>query len=286
MKNCSEMLKFIQFADDTTIMYSHSSIVQLKSTLETETNKVINWLRANKLIINLTKTHSMLFTKKIGNFNLHLQIQDIQLEENFETSFLGVIIDNRLSWKQHIQYISGKISKSIALMRLLRNKFPKRILKIIYMSLIYSYINYCNLIWGGAYKNNIDPLIKLQKKALRIVNNSTYFEHTEPIFRSLKLLNIFKVYKFNCVLFAYKCIKTDLFPQYKNRFVKNSSIHSYPTRTNNLYRPPSIRLDLCKNSFLYQSIVLWNSLGEEIRKYNSIDMFKKKVKAQFIESEI
>ena len=68
-------------------------------------------------------------------------------------------------------------------MRLLRNKFPKRILRIIYMSLIYSYINYCNLIWGGAYKNNIDPLIKLQKKALRIVNNSTYFEHTEPIFR-------------------------------------------------------------------------------------------------------
>ena len=105
MKNCSNLLKFIQFADDTTILFSHSNIAQLKIILESEVNKVITWLLANKLILNLTKTHSMLFTNKQGNLKLSLQIQNIDLEEKSVTSFLGVLIDNRLTWKQHIQFI-------------------------------------------------------------------------------------------------------------------------------------------------------------------------------------
>ena len=110
MKNCSKILKFIQFADDTTILYSHSNIAQLKTILEAEANKVINWLSANKLIINFTKTHSMLFTNKRGNLKLLLKLQSINLEEKSETSFLGVIIDNKLTWKQHTQFIANKIS--------------------------------------------------------------------------------------------------------------------------------------------------------------------------------
>ena len=285
MKNCSNLLKFIQFADDTTILFSHSDIAQLKIILESEVNKVITWLLANKLILNLTKTHSMLFTNKQGNLKLSLQIQNIDLEEKSVTSFLGVLIDNRLTWKQHIQFISNKISKSIALLRLLRYKFPKRILKMIYMSLVYSYINYCNLIWGSAYKSVLEPLHILQKKAIRIVNNSNYLDHTESIFKSLELLNIYKVFKLNCVLFAYKCLKAELYPDFKRRIMKNSSVHTYETRISDLYRPPSERLNLVQKSYLYQSVILWNSLGLDIKKYNAIITFKKKIKTLLIENK-
>ena len=167
MKNSSKLLKFIQFADDTTLMYRSKCIVQLNNILETEGDKVTKWLSANRLIINLTKTHTMLFTNKINNPTLRLKIQDTLLENKTETCFLGVIIDQKLSWKQHIQHISNKISKTIALLRLLRYIFPKRILKLIYMSLIYSYINYCNLIWGGAYDIVLQPLYILQKKGYK-----------------------------------------------------------------------------------------------------------------------
>ena len=163
MKNSSKLLKFIQFADDTTLMYRSKCIVQLNNILETEGDKVTKWLSANRLIINLTKTHTMLFTNKLNNPTLRLKIQDTLLENKTETCFLGVIIDQKLSWKQHIQHISNKISKTIALLRLLRYIFPKRILKLIYMSLVYSYINYCNLIWGGAYDTVLQPLYILQK---------------------------------------------------------------------------------------------------------------------------
>ena len=72
MKNCSKILKFIQFADDTTLLFSSKCIQHLTNKLGTEANKVFIWLAANKLIINLTKTHSMLFTNKRGNLKLSL----------------------------------------------------------------------------------------------------------------------------------------------------------------------------------------------------------------------
>ena len=126
MKNCSNLLKFIQFADDTTLMYRNKCIEQLNSTLETEGNKVAKWLHANRLILNLNKTHSMLFTNKLGNLTLHLKLENIYLENKVETTFLGVIIDKKLTWKQHIQHISNKISRTIALLRLLRHKLKHK----------------------------------------------------------------------------------------------------------------------------------------------------------------
>ena len=106
MKNSSDLLKFIQFADDTTLMYRCNCILQLNNILETEGEKVTKWLTANRLIINLTKTHTMLFSNKLNNPTLQLKIHDTFLEDKAETCFLGVIIDKRLTWKQHIQHIS------------------------------------------------------------------------------------------------------------------------------------------------------------------------------------
>ena len=199
MENISNKIKFILFADDTTLLFRSTCIKHLKHVLETEAIKVVNWLSANKLIINLTKTNTMLFTNKRGNLKVPIQVININLEEKDETTFLGVQIDNKLSWKTHIQYISNKISKSIAILRLLRHRFPKRILRIIYMSLIYSYINYYNLIWGSACKTFLNPLFLLQKKAIRLINNSAYLDHTVPIFESLGFLKVFEVFKLNCL---------------------------------------------------------------------------------------
>ena len=72
------------------------------------------------------------------------------------------------------------------------------------MSLVYSHINYCNLIWGAAEDGIIEPLFILQKKAIRIITKSHYLEHTAPLFESLKLLTVYQVYKLNCSLFIYK----------------------------------------------------------------------------------
>ena len=90
-------------------------------------------------------------------------IDNTEIEEKCTTSFLGVQIDNKLNWKAHISHICNKVSKSIAILRIVRSIFPLNVLKMIYMSLIYSHLNYCNLIWGGAEDGIIEPFFKLQK---------------------------------------------------------------------------------------------------------------------------
>ena len=286
MKNSSDLLKFIQFADDTTLMYRCNCILQLNNILETEGEKVTKWLTANRLIINLTKTHTMLFSNKLNNPTLQLKIHDTYLEDKAETCFLGVIIDKRLTWKQHIQHISDKISKTVALLRLLRYIFPKRILKLIYLSLIYSYLNYCNVIWGGAYDTVLQPLYILQKKAIRLITSSHYLEHTAPLFKSLELLNIHQIFKLNCLLLVYKCTKNNYFMEFKNKLHSNSSIHSYNTRINSLLRLPSDKQKLIRKSYLCKSIELWNTVDVDIRNINSITVFKKKIKILLIENKI
>ena len=163
--NCSNILKFILFADDTTIMYKHNNINELNNILTNETTKVMNWFSANKLLLNLSKSHTMLFSNKRGNPKLKVNIQNMHLEDKEVVTFLGVEIDNKLLWTSHIKHICSKISKSIGILRRLRFSFPNHILKMIYMSLIYSYINYCNVVWGSAYQNHLKPLVILQKKS-------------------------------------------------------------------------------------------------------------------------
>ncbi|CAL4124582.1 unnamed protein product [Meganyctiphanes norvegica] len=148
MENSSSIVQFVQFADDTTTMYSCNDFNQLQIILQREGNKVVDWLIANKLIINLSKTQTMLFSFKRGNPKFEIILNNVRIQDQLVTTFLGVIIDNKLSWKPHITHLCSKISKGTAILRFLKITYPKHILRMIYMSLIYSYLNYCNLIWG------------------------------------------------------------------------------------------------------------------------------------------
>ena len=282
MRACSTLLELIQFADDTTLIFSCKDFIQLKDTLESEAKKVTEWLEANKLILNISKTHVMLFSFKRNNPKLSVKISDTEIEEKTVTNFLGVQVDNKLTWKAHIAHICNKVSKSIAILRLVRSIFPKNILKMIYMSLIYTYINYCNLIWGSAAPSNIKPLFLLQKKAIRIVNRVNYREHTDPLFKKLKLLTVYQVFELNCLIFMYKCIKGNKFSEFKERIQFNTDIHDHNTRKKTFRVINKARLDICKNSFLYHGINIWNLLDSELKSLNSIGYFKKKLKLHIL----
>ena len=283
MENSSSIVQFVQFADDTTTMYSCNDFNQLQIILQREGNKVVDWLIANKLIINLSKTQTMLFSFKRGNPKFEIILNNVRIQDQPVTTFLGVLIDNKLTWKPHITHLCSKISKGTAILRFLKITYPKHILRMIYMSLIYSYLNYCNLIWGGAENSVIDPLLKLQKKAVRIIDKVGYLEHTPPIFKELKVLPVQKVYDFNCLLFAFKCIKHNVFPSFRDKITQTQSVHSHNTRRNKNYRTDDIaRLKICQRSFFFHGIKLWNTLDDSVKKINYLYVFKQSMKEHLI----
>ena len=123
MCNSSSLFDINHFADDTTLMTSDSKLDILKLILKFQ--KYWTGFRANKLIINLNKTYCMLFTNKKENTTLTIRANNPVIEQNPEYIFLGIIVNNKISWKPHINHISSKVSKSTALLRFLKYIFPK-----------------------------------------------------------------------------------------------------------------------------------------------------------------
>ena len=293
MCNSSSILNFTQFADDTTITHSGPNLEVLTNEIERELEKVLDWLLANKLIINLTKTHTMLFTNKRVERKITIKANNTNLEQKAECKFLGVIVDENITWKSHINHISSKISKTLAILRLLKYTFPKQILKTLYMSLVQPYLNYCNVIWGAADKTTMEPLFILQKKAIRLVNRVHYLEHTKPLFESMKILSIYQLYELNCILFIYKCLNSNKYPSFKNKMTRNSQYHNYNTRSNSHFRLPASRLKNIRQSFFYKGTDLWNRLNNNLTIFKpnlqfktNLSSFKRKIKAKLITGTI
>ena len=165
---------------------------------------------------------------------------------------------------------------------MLSDTFPKHILKLLYLTLVYPYFNYCNLIWGSAYMSTLYPLVILQKKCIRTICNANFLSHTDPLFKSTKLLKLHQIHELNCVIFIYKCFNSAVYSNFRNAMVTSSQIHHYSTRRNNEIRPLFNRLQLGINSFLNKGIILWNDLPNEIKYSNSRSYFKSKVKNRLL----
>ena len=122
-----------------------------------------------------------------------LVLNGITLERLSFTKFLGVIIDDKLSFIRHITHIEYKISKGLRILLKARKYLNRKCLLNLYYSFIYPYLTYCVEVWGNTPDTHIDPLIKLQKKIIRIITFSPYLAHTEPLFKELNILPFPKV---------------------------------------------------------------------------------------------
>ena len=141
---------------------------EMADIINQELEEIVSWLNANRLSLNIRKTKSILFnlTKDKKRINISLKILDEKIEQVEQIKFLGVILDENLTWKKHIQYLNRKIPKNIGIISKARTILNKKTLLTLYYTFIYPYLNYCITSWGSANKTILDPLIKLQKKPL------------------------------------------------------------------------------------------------------------------------
>ena len=150
--NCSNKSNFILYADDTSIFYSHPDLQQLQNTLNNELNNVSNWFKANRLSLNVSKTNYITFCSKnvcIRNLdNLLLKMDDNLLTKVDCVNFLGVYIDNNLSWNEHINHVSRKVSRCIGIFHRIKHILPLNALLSLYNALILPYLSYCNILLG------------------------------------------------------------------------------------------------------------------------------------------
>ena len=134
--------------------------------------------------------------KKINLDGLSINIDKNSINRVEHTKFLGVIIHQNLSWQAHIKAISSKIAKSTGIIIKSRQFFLSNTLCTLYNSLILPYLQYCSIIWASTYSSHLQPLFRLQKKALRIITHSPPHAHTYSLFNKFSTYLIFISTKF------------------------------------------------------------------------------------------
>ena len=164
MAHSSELFKFINFADDTTLITNLNNEDTRNESLNHELTNFHNWLKANKLSLNINKTKAMVFhmpQKRIQLPSLKIAGEDIAFVDNF--NFLGIIINKHLNWTSHVDMLTAKLSKTIGILNTLKHILPINIMRTIYNSLILCHLNYGVLLWGP--KLHLNDRLHILKKS-------------------------------------------------------------------------------------------------------------------------
>ena len=167
---------------------------------------------------------------------IDLSIEGNRLERVKNFDFLGLTINEKLNWKDHVHKVCSKISKVNNILATTRNYLSSSILMKIYNSLILSRINYGILCWGFEHKR----IYHLQKRAIRLVSKARYNSHTDPLFIKLKTLNVKDIFNIQCLKFFFNH-ENNCLPQYfQNFIVRNITGHTHNTRHRNEFRSENI----------------------------------------------
>ena len=176
-----------------------------------------------------------------------LNINNVPIELVKDFNFLGITIDECMTWNAHINKISTKLSCAVGTFRRLKRFLPLHILKTLYSALFLPYLNYGILLWGA----NAKRVEKIQKAALRAITNAKYNAHTEPILKSLFLLKVSDIYKINQLKFYFK-YSNDKLPVYFNDMFKQTfTSHTHDTRNKDLPMVNLPRTSAAEHSLRY-----------------------------------
>ena len=279
-------LKLFLFADDTNALYADKNLTPLESTVNQELCKLFDWLTANKLTLNVKKTSFVIFRPAQRKLNYHPKImifdndqnKNVALECKESVRYLGVIIDNNLSWKQHIDHVAIKISRTVGLICKLQHFLPRHTLLTIYKSLVTPYLTYGLTAWGQAYKSYLEKLLKLQKRALRFIYFSERNQHAIPLFIDAGVLTLKFLYYELLANLMFEIRHRNVPGNIQDLFQDISDIHSYNTRSsvsNNFYTQSS-RLSIQVNSFSRIATKIWNEMPISLRKLPKT-VFKRKI---------
>ena len=185
----SNLLKFVLFADNTDRFCSSTSLHDLQDTINRELAKRFVWFSVNRLPLNLGKTNYMLFRSRPPDNELTLTINNVVLPRVAATKFLGIIIDDKLSWKPHIQSVKSKLSIVLSIMYKASKLINTEGMYSLYCSLFHPYLSYCNEIWGNTYPSNVKCSFTHHKKAIRLICNADRLAHTNAMFKDMSILS-------------------------------------------------------------------------------------------------
>ena len=269
LPSATKSFDFVMYADDTTLVSTLETfgrtcnVKEIEHNINIEISKVTTWLQRNKLQLNVSKSKFMVFFKHPKTLpKLNITANGNLIGQVSEFNFLGITIDENITWNPHIRNTSIKIARVIGILRKLKRIFPRHILRLIYNSLIHPHLLYGLSLWGFKQKR----ITVLQKKAVRIIAFRPYISHSTSAFKELQILMLKDLYYIQLYKIYYKNVN-NLLPAYFQTFTPNYNDgidHNHDLRYNAL-RLPMTRKEYYVQCTKYQFLKL-------IRETSQLDL--------------
>ncbi|KAI5728558.1 hypothetical protein M8J77_017913 [Diaphorina citri] len=248
---------FTLFADDTTILVGARTEEEVIRRAGEVVGNVVRWFRANKLILNGTKTSYLLFNPKPSSIPQPIVTPEITISIAAEARFLGLTLDYKLMWCSHITDLKPKLSSAIYAIRSVRNNVDSAAAKLSYHSYFHSIMGYALIYWG--FSSNVDEVFLLQKRAVRAVFGVGNRTSCKPYFINHSILTIYAQLILDACTLIHKMYPT---------LTKHSDVHLHNTRhKDNLVTTKNKLMD---KSYLKLGIEIYNKLPLELRQTRDV----------------
>jgi hypothetical protein len=245
----------VLFTDDTSLLITCFNKLGFNININQSLHSIISWFNSNLLRLNFNKTHSVEFqTKNYYQFEITVKYEHKGISSSRETKFLGLIIDETLSWNQHVDHITTNLCSTCYALRNLKCIVPQSTLRTIYYSYIHSILSYGIIFWGRSF--NANKLFILQKKIVRIITNSKVRESCREALKNMQIVILYSQYIFSLILFTVKD---------KHLFTPNNEIHKYKTRNNTNLHLPTVNITKFYKGPYISGSKAFNHLPQHIR---------------------
>ena len=265
----------VLFADDTAIFIVSDSIPSLNSSLQTCLDLANLWLAKNGLKLNVSKTKSMLVhsSKKKLQSGLNLSINGHDVIQVRCFKYLGVLVNDTLTWSDHIDMVCNKVTRNLNLLRRLSWFLPKSLLLLFLKSYIIPCFDYCDIVWSGCTKKEAHRLETLLNFGCRLVLRRRRQYSASAARRELGLTTLATRRKLHLAIMMHKCLSSQS-PTYLSHLFSSPTSH-YHTRSASAHQLnlPPVRTSLGQRSFSFSGTALWRSLPPHIRQEKDLDTF-------------
>ena len=275
MSSCSNYLNFVHYADDTTLYCNGRCCDDMLDMVNAELLNVDRWLCCNKLSLNVKKSAYMIFSSRQYVPRTKIIIRSQELAVTNSAKFLGVQLDNKLNFSNHIDYVRNKISRSCGILKKLSYHFPAEILHKLYYTMVHPHVSYCLEIWGSSFPSKLVRVKNLHKKSLQVID--------ERGRNTLNILSFDQLYEYLVLIKLFKYFVLGESVIFQSRFIERMTDHNYLTRfnCNRNFIVPNVKRSKYFNSFLYNGIHFWNKLPNECKNVYTLNAFKTNLKSMY-----
>ena len=289
LQNHLLFLSCIQFADDTTLYITHHKISYIRSCIEIDLATLQDWFLSNKLTLNVGKSVCILFGQKPkSTTKLHITLGNEQIPQVKSTKFLGMWIDESLSWNEHITKVVLKLKSRVNLLKMSQHFLSKHSLKVLYFAQLHSILTYGIVMWGSlASQANLNKLQKIQNTCIRIIDKPGC-KTLKSSYKNLKIPDVSQMVDMELIKLWHKYQLNQLPPKlrdvmstdHKDHCLVKS--HDYETRRKNLINLPLAKHSKYQKSFLVEGLRLYNQLSPNLLNINKYKTFCSKLKCSYL----